>query len=300
MDSKTVYLYVEKNDYSNFTNLLRKYNIGCIGTDCVCKEKFTLKNNRYGYKGDAILKFEVSKQWIENYGGESFTFGEKFFGFSRNRRNVEWRVLYEDEGSELAKKLAYKMIYDEEDPIPDDYYKTEKLVEYKMYEALTFTGEEYKTVRYLEEFDFEDFKEYYSGREIPIEDIIESEEFYLEPLEPEREYMDRITSILDIVDNAIIESVRYSEDETKASININLSDIRKEVKKAAEDNNLKVDITAKDGLTFKGEFGERYRVIRPSYIKGLKELYPYIYDDSKLMRITLARELRKKETKTFY
>lgn len=302
-----VYIYVEKDEYKNFIDLLKKYNVGCLETDCVCKEKYTLKVSG-GRKGDVILRFSIYISGLRSRIQESeyfsFSFGEKLFNFQKIIDEIKYREIFEDKVSDIEK---YKFpdcddYYGSETKFNKkfkDYYKILKELELKMYESLPFTPKEYYIIKNLDEFDFNYFIKEYTEKGMDLKDIYKVEEFYLEPSEPEEEYMNRVSAIFDIIDNSILEKVRYPEDESIASINIDLSSINKEVKKAAKDNNLNVKIN-KNVLSFEDSEGEGIRVIRPCYTKDLKDIYPYLYDDSKLIRIIIARELRKTETKCFY
>ena len=285
----TIYICVNKDECLGFLTFLRKYDVGCVGTNCILTEKLTYKREYFKYgHNTVILKFEVDRDRIYCGDYSPYLFGERLFNFTEIENRFAANLMAKDR--ELRKKY-----FNDGNPYK---YKTDRYFMYKMYEALPFTDDEYDTICRLDEFDYYELKEQLEENEkIDIRDIFNYELMRLEPLEPETEYMDRIGAVLDIVDNEIKSSTRYPEDESKALINIDLLSIKKELGQAAKENKVNISVAEKS-LSIK--FNDTFKVISPVRIKELKEFYPLIYDDSEYLKIRLARELRKFETNCFY
>lgn len=280
-----VYVYVEKGEYNNFIKLFQKYNVCCKDSDSKLVGKYTFKKHYFECsKGDMIFKIHMNRETFNN---ESYLFGEKLFEFGEKEKTISMKLM--SEGDEIALEVI---------GMGDKKYKAFEYLRYKMFEALPFTDKEYNCIRAIQEFDFDEFKASLDEEgTTTIEDLIEYEELILEPSEPEKKYMDKIKALFDIIDNEVEESVRFPEDETKALINIDLTPIKKELKDSASDCGIKIKIGA-NGLEV--EIIEPYKVIKPVKMEELKDLYTYIYEDSNYFRITLARELRQKETGYLY
>lgn len=302
-DMSSNYIYIKKDEYKEAIELFKKYGIGCKESNCIIDCLYRAKKDYFDIrKNDVIFRFNFLDDRTDVKYPEPYSFGEKVFNIPNFYNDYLKRLASEGDAvairlQKFLETLNFDAVYDKHS-FDFASYKDTRYMTYRLYDALPFSDREYSFINSLANFKFFDFKDEIAAEgKMTFDELFQFESVNLEPSEPEKKYMDKINALFDLLDNEIEETVRFPEDETKAVINIDLSSIKNELKEIAKDNGLDLSVSSK-GLDI--EIIEPYKIIKPLYMKDLKDLYRYIYEDSKLFRIRLARELRRKETGGFY
>ncbi len=285
-----LYFHFHKDKKDEFIDLLRKYNVGCKGSLYPCVGIYTFKRGFYIPKGDVIFHFKMNEE--DFLKDDGYTIGLKLFEFMRVEREVAAR-LFMLEGDSAIQRIMLGFAGEN-----DRAYKDYQYLRYKMYEALPFTNEEYYFIRDLEQFDLVGLEDdLIEEGEITLSDLLDYEEVSFEAVPPEKEYIDRINYLFALINSELEDYAQFPEDERLKVIKLDLSLIKKELKELAEDNGLTIKVNAK-GLEL--EIFNKYTVIKPLYMKELKEFYNYYYEDNEDFKLKLARELQMKETNGYY
>lgn len=287
--SQDVYFYFKAQMKDKFIELLKKYDVGCKDSETPCVGIYTFKKNHYEFsKGDTIFHFTMDDSV---YKSEDYSIGLRLFEFRRVESEIAVRLLKE-ENDEIVRRIISG------DKKNDRRYKDFQYIKYRMYESLPFTDDEYYFIDKIEEYDFNELKNDLAAEgSITLSDITDFEEIGFEANPPEAEYMERINSLFALIDNELESFAPFPEDEKIKVCKLDLSIIKKEIKEIAADNGLTIKVNAK-GLEV--EICEIYSILKPLYMKELKDFYNYYYYDNESFKIKIARELRKKETNTYY
>lgn len=285
-----VYFYLRESNVDYFIDLLKKYNVGCKNSRIPCVGMYVFKQNYYTIlKGDAILCFTMD---LDLYIEKKYSIGQKLFEFPRVESEFMARNIMNGD-DEIIRRLFSACAGEN-----DREYKDYKYFLYKLYEELPFTNDEYNFISSLEEYNIDQLEDDLELEGIvTLDDLADYEEVSFEAALPEKEYVERINSLFAIIDNEIEAYAPFPEDESIKVIQLDLGLIKKEIKEIASDNGLTVKVNSK-GLEL--EIFREYKIIKPLYMQELTDFYNFYYTDSDELKLELARELRKKETNTYY
>ena len=278
--TETFYISLEDEDeYEDLIELFKKYNVGCVNSVYKCVAKCTfLKETHKHYEGDILFKFESDIREMESY---FYTIGETIFQFP-----------------ELAEYVAKKYFITgymksmQESRITERFYMTDMFKKYRLFKKLPFLCEEYfllGRISYIPEYDLlGELK----AEGFDYEDVIKEEEISLIPTKPENKYMDKVNTLYALLENEIEEKTKTTKGETY--VIIDLDSIKNEIKDVFKDTEIKVSVLRKSLC-----IEEKYFILK--YDETNEEGNRiYLYDDSEITKIEIAREIKKKETDCLY